>query len=35
MFLLSQGAWVQVVAPDEFVKEMAETARAVAELYGG
>jgi hypothetical protein len=33
MFLLSQGAWVQVVAPDEFVQEMGETARAVAALY--
>jgi len=35
MFLLSQGAWVQVIAPDEFVLEMGETARSVAALYGG
>ena len=33
MFLLSQGAWVKVIAPDEFAKEMGETAREVAELY--
>ena len=35
MFLLSQGAWVKVIAPDEFVKEMGDTAREVAELYKG
>ena len=33
MFLLSQGAWVKVVAPEEFVREMGETAKALAELY--
>lgn len=33
MFLLSQGTWVKVVAPDEFVKEIGDTARAVAEIY--
>jgi predicted DNA-binding transcriptional regulator YafY len=33
MFLLSQGAWVQVIAPEDFAKEMGDTARAVAELY--
>lgn len=24
MFLLSQGSWVKVIAPDEFVKEMKD-----------
>jgi len=33
MFLLSQGAWVKVIAPDEFVREMGDTARAIADLY--
>jgi len=33
MFLLSQGAMVKVVAPEEFVQEMGEVVRAVAELY--
>ena len=33
MFLLSQGAWVKVVAPEEFVVEMGNTAREIAELY--
>ena len=33
MFLLSQGTWVRVVAPDEFVKEMGNTARELAALY--
>jgi predicted DNA-binding transcriptional regulator YafY len=33
MFLLSQGTWVHVVAPDEFVKEMRDTAREIANLY--
>jgi predicted DNA-binding transcriptional regulator YafY len=33
MFLLSQGAWVKVLAPEEFVREMGAEARAVAELY--
>jgi hypothetical protein len=35
MFLLSQGAWVKVVAPEEFVREMGDAARAVAGLYEG
>jgi predicted DNA-binding transcriptional regulator YafY len=35
MFLLSQGAWIHVVEPDDFAKEMAETARAMAKLYEG
>lgn len=34
MFLLSQGTWVQVIAPDEFVSEMRDTAAAIAGLYG-
>ena len=33
MFLLSQGAWVQVIAHDEFVKEMGDAAREIAALY--
>lgn len=33
MFLLSQGAWVKVVAPGEFVEEMAETAREILAMY--
>ena len=33
MFLLSQGAWVKVVAPEEFAREMGDTARAVARQY--
>lgn len=33
MFLLSQGTWVKVVAPEEFVQEMGDTARKIAELY--
>jgi len=33
MFLLSQGAWVKVVAPDEFVQEMRDTVREIALLY--
>ncbi|MCL1995027.1 MAG: WYL domain-containing protein, partial [Defluviitaleaceae bacterium] len=33
MFLLSQGIWVKVVAPEEFVKEMGETARKIADMY--
>jgi len=33
MFLLSQGACVKVVAPEEFVKDMGDTARKIAELY--
>ena len=34
MFLLSQGEWVRVIEPEEFVKEISETAMAVAALYG-
>jgi len=33
MFLLSQGTWVKVVSPDEFVTEMKETALEIAKLY--
>ena len=33
MFLLSQGVWVKVVAPEEFVAEMGDTAREIAALY--
>jgi predicted DNA-binding transcriptional regulator YafY len=33
MLLLSQGAMVKAVAPDEFVQEMRDAVRAVAELY--
>jgi len=33
MFLLSQGVWVKVVAPEEFVAEMGDTAREIVELY--
>ena len=33
MFLLSQGAYVKVVAPEEFVRDMCDTARKIAELY--
>jgi len=33
MFLLSQGAWVKVVAPDEFVEEMRLAAQDIAKLY--
>jgi predicted DNA-binding transcriptional regulator YafY len=33
MFLLSQGTWVKVVEPEEFVKEMGDTARAMAGMY--
>jgi predicted DNA-binding transcriptional regulator YafY len=33
MFLLSQGTWVKVIAPEEFVKEIGDTARRIAELY--
>ena len=33
MFLLSQGAWVQVIAPEEFVKEMGDAAREIAGFY--
>jgi len=33
MFLLSQGAWVKVVAPEEFVEEMTAEVCAMAEFY--
>jgi predicted DNA-binding transcriptional regulator YafY len=33
MFLLSQGTWVRVVAPDDFVVEMGNTAKEIAALY--
>ena len=33
MFLLSQGAWVRVVAPEEFVEEIGDTVKKVAALY--
>lgn len=33
MFLLSQGPWVKVISPEELVKEMADTAREIAEMY--
>ena len=35
MFLLSQGAMVKVVAPDEFVQEMRDAVGAIAEMYEG
>ncbi len=33
MWLLSQGAWVKVVAPDEFVEEMREEIKKTLERY--
>jgi len=33
MFLLSQGAWVKVVAPEEFIKEMTLEIEKMQELY--
>lgn len=33
MFLLSQGAWVKVLAPDDFVLEMKETIEKMQSLY--
>ena len=33
MFLLSQGDWVKVIAPEEFAREMGDTARDIAKLY--
>lgn len=35
MFLLSQGAWVKVLAPQEFVHEMKEELRKMTALYDG
>lgn len=33
MWLLSQGAWVKVVAPDEFVSEMKDELRRMITSY--
>jgi predicted DNA-binding transcriptional regulator YafY len=33
MFLLSQGACVKVIAPEEFAREMADTVREMAAMY--
>lgn len=33
MWLLSQGAWVKVVAPDEFVREFADEVNIMTKLY--
>ena len=33
MFLLSQGAWVKVLAPDEFVEEMKREIKKMHEMY--
>lgn len=33
MFLLSQGAWVKVLAPDEFVEEMKLEIKKMHEMY--
>ena len=33
MWLLSQGAWVKVVAPQEFVEEMKEEVRKMSKIY--
>lgn len=33
MFLLSQGSWVKVLAPDEFVKEMQDEIKKMQSLY--
>ena len=33
MFLLSQGAWVKVLAPDEFVEEMKLEIEKMQEMY--
>ena len=33
MFLLSQGSWVKVIAPDEFVKEMKDEIEKMQSLY--
>lgn len=34
MWLLSQGSWVKVTAPDEFVEEMRKEIAAMSALYG-
>ena len=33
MFLFSQGTWVKVVAPEEFVEEIRNTTKEIADLY--
>ena len=33
MFLLSQGAYVKVIAPEEFVIEIGDTAKEISALY--
>ena len=33
MFLLSQGAWVKVLAPEDFVKDMEEETRKMFQNY--
>ena len=33
MWLLSQGAWVKVVAPNEFVEDMRKTIAQMAQCY--
>ena len=33
VFLLSQGAWVKVIGPEEFVEEMSFTVKEIAALY--
>ena len=33
MFLLSQGTWVKVVSPEEFVQEISDTAKKVSDMY--
>ena len=33
MFLLSQGAWVKVLAPDEFVQEMKAEIDKLRRMY--
>ena len=34
MFLLSQGCWVKVIAPEDFAEEMKKEVRKMAEKYG-
>ena len=33
MFLLSQGSWVKVISPDEFVQEYKEEISKIQKLY--
>lgn len=33
MFLLSQGTWVKVVSPEEFVRELAATVKEISNMY--